>query len=904
MLRQVRRKIASSISFLENGEDFLYSNWLRISNTKIVLIGSLSSKLIDTSFITYGFKHAFTIEHLFSFGDVILYPEDPSYRFGKIGTNPVFFQLLYVPSRVITHKDIDPKPPAETYRKVDLVFSKPVEWEITTQFKLKKPQAYLFRLSEPQIKDHLHNLKPKVRKIDLLNENDFVKNGEHTLIKEIEVKNFGDEKINNYKVDALPGKPKLYKIKVPGMGKYKSKIFSLKLSAPVLPTVSKYQNLNSIAYSDVTTELTPGFGIIKTNSPPYDLNFNINSAIMKDRYNEEGSSNDIIKKLLKRSFKVVWNSHKNSGFNLSKNEEKNVRFLAENNRAILAEEPGLNKIKVSLAALQYLFANNVVTNTLTIIPAYNSYTNIADSELGTASGWAGKLEKYIPGMSAIFVKGNDEERSLAWNKSSSIHFVEHINFIKDITHNLPEKKSLKSFDCIIIDEMQEMIWNINDFVDYFKNINPQILWVLSSSLDGELPAKVNKLLNNECRIENYKCSRLSDELDFRTEINYEEFWLEPGSKQKDEYKDALKECKKELKRILESGNPLRYQANIFMLLHKLFQVQNFASNSNLSPKTELLLHHVQSINDNGQQVIIFSQYDQQGTKKIERLLDESNISYISVSTGYSADQVRKSVSLFKTKKDVTVFLANDKVSRLNFGNYFVPYVIRFDSWWNPALVPQNIKLFEIDDDHPSKGTLNVFSYKMLDTIDEQIKRILLNKGLIEDSLIRCISPNIVNDLISVDEWVRIFGLPVEDDDDKYNQLYNETMERLQSLSLLDLKETLSRFFSTIGYSNIETFNYENSGSFDITGESKSGGKVINLFCRVLQKKEVFKKSIEEVLLERSENKRYNKFVITTGKFANECHSLVDENLTLVNFEKLAKYLIVLNLVHLQVEQPA
>ncbi len=87
MFRKLRTKLATSISLIENEEDFLYSNWLRIPETNTISIGKLISELIDTSFITYGFKQPFSIEHLFSLGDTTLYPEDLSYLFGKNGNN-------------------------------------------------------------------------------------------------------------------------------------------------------------------------------------------------------------------------------------------------------------------------------------------------------------------------------------------------------------------------------------------------------------------------------------------------------------------------------------------------------------------------------------------------------------------------------------------------------------------------------------------------------------------------------------------------------------------------------------------------------------------------------------------------------------------------------------------------
>ncbi|MFC2103436.1 hypothetical protein ACFLSS_03295 [Bacteroidota bacterium] len=903
MIRQLRRKFASSISLIEHEEDFLYDNWLRNPGTNSLSIGAISSTLFDTSFITFGLKQPFSIAHFFLLGDTALYPEDVSYLFGKTGTNPVFFQLLYVPSRIINHHNIDPELSEDSYREIDIVLVKPAESEISVQFKTKKPQGYLFRLSEPDIEDHLNNLKPKVIKFDLLNQNDFSSNGDQTLVKEINVNNFGEQKIENYNVDTLPGKPKLFKVKVPGMGKYKSKIYSLKLSAPVPPKVSKYKALKPIEFSEPTSNCNLNFDQTETQSPLIEYSFDIDSTIKKDYYNDDNGWNNEIGQLLKRSFKVEWQSHNNSIISLSKSEEENAKFLAENNRAFLAEEPGLDAKKEVLAAMQFLYSGRIITNTLIITPAFNIGYRIEDCQLGTTSGWLGKIEKYFPDMAVTCVRGNDEARLSAWKDSSHIHIADHRTFIKDINLFSTATNGLNRFDCIIIDEVQEILINEEILNDQIKNINPQVFWMLSSRLNGELPARLSTVFNEIDLVDQLKFIRLPDRVKEGIEINHEEFWLQPDEPQKVEYKETLKECRKELRRILESGNPLHYQANIFILLHKLFQVQNFATDKLSSPKLELLRHQVESIKQNGRQVIIVSQYDQQGIKKIERLFDDADISYVSVSSGYSAEQLKKSVSLFKTKKDVTVFLTNDKVQRLNFGNYFVPYVIRFDSWWNPGLVANSANLFDFEEKTHARSMLNIFSYKMLDTIDEQIKQILLSKNLIDNNILTAMPTNKLNDLISVDEWVKIFGLLIEDDEDRYKQLYNDTYERLRGYSFEDMKDSLSRFFAAIGYADFEIASNENSKIIDITGEGKSGGKIINLSSRLYREKDIDKETVQEMLSKSRGPVKCISFLITGGTVSDECYSTSNKDLVLMDIKQLVKYMIQLNIVNAPIEQP-
>ena len=106
---------------------------------------------------------------------------------------------------------------------------------------------------------------------------------------------------------------------------------------------------------------------------------------------------------------------------------------------------------------------------------------------------------------------------------------------------------------------------------------------------------LNENLSDNCKIEERKVRFLTDAAEEDALVNHEEFWLEPNERQRIEYKENFVESRKELKKVLESGNPFRYQSNIFTLVHKLYQVQNFSQDNDTSPKSDLLIQHVKAI---------------------------------------------------------------------------------------------------------------------------------------------------------------------------------------------------------------------------------------------------------------------------------------------------------------------
>ncbi|MFB3056467.1 MAG: hypothetical protein ACE1ZQ_04805, partial [Ignavibacteriaceae bacterium] len=118
MIRELRGKLASSISVIQEGEDFLHNSWLRVPSNDSVSIGKISSRIHDTSYVTFSIEKPFLSKPFFKFGETTLSPEDLKYLFCKVKTNPVFFQLLYVASKIINHPVLEPKASRNSTRQI------------------------------------------------------------------------------------------------------------------------------------------------------------------------------------------------------------------------------------------------------------------------------------------------------------------------------------------------------------------------------------------------------------------------------------------------------------------------------------------------------------------------------------------------------------------------------------------------------------------------------------------------------------------------------------------------------------------------------------------------------------------------------------------------------------------
>ena len=241
---------------------------------------------------------------------------------------------------------------------------------------------------------------------------------------------------------------------------------------------------------------------------------------------------------------------------------------------------------------------------------------------------------------------------------------------------------------------------------------------------------------------------------------WQENWLSFDEEQRIEYNDALLAAKEKVNWLLEAGNPLRFQANIFTILHQLKQVCNFAANKETSPKTELLHKHLDIISQSKKKVIIFSQYDKMGTKRLEELLKKQGIKYISYQPGMSTKEMEMAVNSFIDNKNIVALIAGVKASRIKINSEDVPYAIHFDQWWNPAFLWQTEEsILPNTSGRKAKQNLSVYSYLIKDSIEEKIQSLLYRKGFLNKNIMDSIPAESLVELISNEEWLEVFDAP-------------------------------------------------------------------------------------------------------------------------------------------------
>ena len=148
-----------------------------------------------------------------------------------------------------------------------------------------------------------------------------------------------------------------------------------------------------------------------------------------------------------------------------------------------------------------------------------------------------------------------------------------------------------------------------------------------------------------------------------------------------------------------------------------------------SAKTEALLEQLEPLMDEGQKVLVFSQFVAM-LNLLRPELEQRNwpLFYLTGSTENRGELVQS----FQEAEGPAVFLISLKAGGFGLNLTAASYVMLFDPWWNPAVENQ-----AIDRTHRIGQTKNVMAYRLLikDSIEEKIRELQKQKKTLAEDVL-------------------------------------------------------------------------------------------------------------------------------------------------------------------------
>jgi uncharacterized protein with NAD-binding domain and iron-sulfur cluster len=881
VVRQARKKLATSISKIEVRDEFQFNKWLRPPVNKKIEIPKVRT-FEDPYLVEFDkLRPPLAVKFKFNFTE----PELPQIKFPEFNQKARSYMVFFT---IPKQKVIDKSDIFVCNKKAEVQsFEFNLETTVINKSKIYIPEApkiiqKLFAISVPSlkempmlirhplIKDYLAEMIPEIIKIDLLDE--------QSVSFDIDQKNLWQK----FEVDKIKT-PKIYKIKVPGV----ENIFNTITSTRIIPII----DLEITPIYDYKTSID---SIPKISKAKFELNKTSTQKINFSQYetkaevidvlgSEHSSLSDKIKHILSPIVDLKWEDVVTQLNFLREHEVEGAKFLTEHNFALLADELGIDKKTQLLAAAKFLLRTGNVNSVLCI----TQDKKLFDSSIGK------KFEYDFGWESILLRKFHDLHYTIISPEKENPERQTHLTFLpinKLGSDSFELLKKLRRFDLVILDDMIAGFTSKEVIDQIINKIEPQYFWITSDiASEG-----INETLLNEfdfgSKVKFSYLGRNLDSIKSDSETIRKEIWFELDEMQVFEYEEAVNSAKDELIKTFEIMNPFKFQSNIFTLIHKLKQILNFSSFRNISSKATHLIEQLVSISRNRRKALIFTQYDENGLKKLDQVLTNNDLKFVMIKNGATIEEIKKSVEDFYNRNEICALVTNLKPAKLSIDLSKISYIINFDQWWNPVINWQNETELKLD--QPRNNKIVVYDYYIKNTFEEDLKYFLQTKGLLHKDVFEFVKNEVIADMIPASQWLKFFGHSVTDDESA-KELYEELVAFIEQTDLSKFKEMVQLVLNSIGFKEIEILDIKQEPSFYITGFAKKGRYKFELQAKGIMSDKVTLADYEEMLTTQNKEKNSKRLL-----FANcEIEKIETNRITFIDKYLLANYIQLLGYIY-------
>ena len=901
MLKKVRQSVASSVSKIEQTEYYEYSKWLRIPVIKSVEFGALINEFAPNAIELSEIETPFCHKLKFQFGQNKLIPTREKLVIKKAKAALVFFSIAKPQN--ISLKENLLAPDEETVRKNFLIeiitevtpydFSiserliKELKFDYVKSDGQTRQQTFIINepgineinllVNPPLIEDKLAELVPEVYKVELLNEN------------LLTVQNQID--LTHYIIDisSLPA-PDIKRYKIPGIDDLITRVLShkperihpsstedIKFSTEFHISVSKSPKID---FKKTTTKVLKfaksGSTATKVRNPLEDK-----TATVMDR--------KIVKHILTGSVKATWEKTRKVIPDLLPHQEEGAKFLTEHNFTVMAEEPGSDKQIQVVGALKFLYNTKQIKSALIIIKNTRLGNIEHNRKFRVQEGLIGRLVEYAPEISLnIIFTGSEREP----DKQAPATIISYRS-IDEFAHLLEQATAGKSFDLVLVDEFTDLYGSTSEVENLFRRFYPDYFWFLTGQINTD---NYKSNFKDSYLPEGKKWDyfvRTSDDLTSKIPpVKYENVWFEPDESQLAEFKQLMESNRDELKQVIESLNPFKFQSTVFSLIHKIKQTGNFAGSDINSPKSRFLIDQLKITSLNKRRTLLFTQYDNLGLKRLEKLLEKENIRYLSVQNGSSPEDLKRALSLYYSRIDYPIFMTNLKPARIKANLNKISYIVNFDQWWNPSLHWQTEE--DLGLENYSGNPIVFYNYLMANSFDEVITDLLETKSLYNKEIFGELSTESLAELINEHDWQEIFDLGTDIPARAENITY--IRNNLLKISTDEFADLMQRMFLRLGYRDIDVIKLQDEPAMYILGRTGKLRSSVEFRAKCVLAKNVEVKDWEEILEQEPNKAKFERlFVISVGTVQRPGAD-IKRKVNVIDGEKLINLINLLNLM--------
>lgn len=384
--------------------------------------------------------------------------------------------------------------------------------------------------------------------------------------------------------------------------------------------------------------------------------------------------------------------------------------------SVLADDMGLGKtLQVISTILKYKEEGQLKKEkVMVVVPT------------GLLSNWMNEIQKFAPSLTVKYYHGSN--RQLDNNDSFDVLLssygilrsdaeklkkrpwhtlvIDEAQNIKNITTNQTKAvKSIKARNYIAmsgtpIENRLSELWSIMDysnrgFLGNIKEFNQTFSVPIAQDNDKEAAEKLKKTIAPFMMRRLKSDKSIISDLPEKIEMNT---YATLAKQQASLYEQTLSKAMEDIQGIVTSDSKAMFvrRGLVLQMILALKQIcnhpANFLKNNQITPelsgKTSLLLQRLDTIIENGEKVLIFTQFTEMGKilqQVIEAKYGDRPLFYHG---GCSLKERAEMVDKFQNNRADKVFILSLKAAGTGLNLTAANHVIHYDLWWNPAVEAQ------------------------------------------------------------------------------------------------------------------------------------------------------------------------------------------------------------------------
>jgi SNF2 family DNA or RNA helicase len=145
-----------------------------------------------------------------------------------------------------------------------------------------------------------------------------------------------------------------------------------------------------------------------------------------------------------------------------------VRELVSRDSLLLADDMGLGKSTMSLAAIRILVRQRRITSALVVVPA------------GLISQWRVEARRWAPELRVSSVHGAQSDRGWQWRTPAHVYLTSYETLRADFSDN-PHAPAARLWDLVVLDEAQRIKNAATDVARTCKRLRRKRQWAITGT---------------------------------------------------------------------------------------------------------------------------------------------------------------------------------------------------------------------------------------------------------------------------------------------------------------------------------------------------------------------------------------------------------------------------------------